>query len=495
MHATNKYLPYLLLLILSVPLFFIGITDTHSWGDDFAQYIKEAQNIAVGKPFYESNYIFNKYNPAYAPPQYPAGYPLLLAPVVKIWGLSFRAMCYLNSVIASFLLFALYYYFRKHVRFITAICLAVLITYSGYMLDLKQSVLADVSCLLFVTLYLALRNAPNISRTRILLLIVTASLATMMRSQAVFIVLAEVIFFLLSLLKTYFTTKKIQLNDISKSLLLIIPGIIILNLIINKVIFPTPLNTSAFYNSFITGALNENILRTIAGYTQYLLTTISSFFHHDTHHSSIMALVYFIESSAIFLAVAGFVINISRRLSIDDVFFVMMCLLVLYYPVRDTRYFLPAMPVLFYYCYTSLKTILEAINRVQPAKLTLPITIVCLIPSIFFINDTLAKPRIGNIPGPKEITAFAYLKEHVANNEIIVFAKPRALTLFTGNKCMNIAWQVSAETNKRVFDSMQVKYMLVIAGFNDSSFNQYLHINPPVQSVNISEGYTLYSLR
>ncbi len=98
----------MVLLLVSLPLFFLNIHDVHLWGDDFAQYIREAQNIANGKPYYQSGYIFNPYNTVYAPAQYPPGFPLLLAPVVKIWGLSIRAMCYFNSVIAvCFLLFCI----------------------------------------------------------------------------------------------------------------------------------------------------------------------------------------------------------------------------------------------------------------------------------------------------------------------------------------------------------------------------------------------------
>ena len=77
----SKYAPYLLLVLLSIPLFFLNIYSVHTWGDDFAQYIKEAQNIAWGKPYYQSNYIYNQYNPTYAPPQYPPGFPFLLAQV------------------------------------------------------------------------------------------------------------------------------------------------------------------------------------------------------------------------------------------------------------------------------------------------------------------------------------------------------------------------------------------------------------------------------
>ena len=93
----NRFSIYLLLPVFCIPLFFLNIYDVHSWGDDFAQYIREALNIATGKPYYLSNYIYNPYNPTYAPPQYPPGFPFMLAPIVKIWGVSIRAMCYFNT--------------------------------------------------------------------------------------------------------------------------------------------------------------------------------------------------------------------------------------------------------------------------------------------------------------------------------------------------------------------------------------------------------------
>src|SRR4051794_26067874 len=96
-NTSHKYLPYLVLLLLSIPLFFMNIHEGHALGDDFAQYIKEAMNIAHGKPFYESNYIYNKYNTEYAPAQYPPGFPLMLAPVIGSRALSFPVLFYFNS--------------------------------------------------------------------------------------------------------------------------------------------------------------------------------------------------------------------------------------------------------------------------------------------------------------------------------------------------------------------------------------------------------------
>src|SRR6185312_12497697 len=84
----NKYWPYLLLLLFAIPLFGMNVHSYHQWGDDYAQYIKEAQNIAAGRPYYQSNYVFNPLNTIYGPPLYPPGFPLLLSPIILYWGLT-----------------------------------------------------------------------------------------------------------------------------------------------------------------------------------------------------------------------------------------------------------------------------------------------------------------------------------------------------------------------------------------------------------------------
>lgn len=68
------------------------LRDGHAWGDDFAQYVRHAQNIVEGRGYSETGYI---YNPDYAdlgPRGYPPGLPLFLAPVVALRGVDFFAM-------------------------------------------------------------------------------------------------------------------------------------------------------------------------------------------------------------------------------------------------------------------------------------------------------------------------------------------------------------------------------------------------------------------
>jgi len=494
---SKKYLPLLILFLFSVPLFFINIQTVHPWGDDFAQYIKEAQNISQGRPFYQSGYIFNKYNPVYAPPQYPPGFPLLLAPVVKFLGLSFRAMCCFNSFIAACLLFALFAFFRKQAGVVASVCLAVLITYSGFMINIKASVLADTSCLLFITLYLTLRRSDTWPRKRIAWLVVFAAMAILIRSQAVFLLVAEGLFLFLSFIISSVKERTVRVkNMLRPPSLYVIAGVLTFSLFLNKVVFPTPVSTAVFYSNFIQDALKGNVYIAIKGYTGYLLKTISGFFYYETYNSFFDAAIYFIQGMGLVFGITGFLISISKRIAFDDVFFFIMCIVIICYPVRDPRYFLPAVPILFYYCYATLKVLLAALPGLNPRMAAVLLTAIYLCVGFSYLKKSTKNAPAGCIPQQKDQVAFQYITQHVGNHDIIVFTKPRALTLFTGKRCMNVAWQITPEMNKKIFDSLQVKYMLVLDGLDDGYFKTYLNkVQHPLDSVRISEGYTLYSLR
>ena len=48
------------LVLFTIPLLFVNIRSDHDWGGDFAQYLKQAENIANGIPYTQSKYVFNK---------------------------------------------------------------------------------------------------------------------------------------------------------------------------------------------------------------------------------------------------------------------------------------------------------------------------------------------------------------------------------------------------------------------------------------------------
>lgn len=492
----NKYLPYLLLFLFSVPLFFLNIWDVHSWGDDFAQYIKEAQNIANGKPFYLSGYIYNHYNNEYAPPQYPPGFPLLLVPVVKIWGIAIRPMLYMNSVIAGALLFGLFEYFRKHTSVITAFFISLAITYSSTIIDLKGNILSDISCLLFVVFYLTARNEKSFPWWRILLLILLAEMAILIRSQAILLPAAEAIYLLISAAKNLLKNKRFLIAEVyGLPSVYIIIGVLVINFVLNKTLFYSPISTGTFYNQFVHEVIHGNLIEMAKSHFNRLLPDIGSFFYYGEVNNFYRTIMLIVKKAAIVFSIIGFIICISRRVTVDDIFFLLMCLLIIFLPVHDQRYFLPAIPLLFFYCYVTLKLFLSFIAKKNAVFVGALLTVVYMSIGYGYFKKAATVVPDGCMPQPKDLAAFQYISQHVNEWDIIAFSKPRALTLYTNKRSINIAW-TSFEINKKIFDSFQVKYMLILPGLDDNVFKEYLMKKEhPIDSVNISDGYMLYTLR
>jgi hypothetical protein len=106
--------PLLCLSLLVAAYLIVGyatLTPGHVWGDDWAQYLAHARNLAVGQPYADTGYVFNPARPHVGPPAYSPGLPLLMAPVVKFAGIDLIALKLISLValaLASVLTFVLY---------------------------------------------------------------------------------------------------------------------------------------------------------------------------------------------------------------------------------------------------------------------------------------------------------------------------------------------------------------------------------------------------
>jgi hypothetical protein len=62
------------------------------WPDDYALYVHHAENIAEGRPYADTGYIYNPGAADYSPRAYPPVFPLLPAPICRAYGLDLHAM-------------------------------------------------------------------------------------------------------------------------------------------------------------------------------------------------------------------------------------------------------------------------------------------------------------------------------------------------------------------------------------------------------------------
>ena len=137
----NNTIVAIALAALCFFLNYLVLNREHFWGDDFSEYLLQA--IAFANGTYESY----KANPMFI--GYPCGYPILLVPFYKLFGLDLFALKFLNVLMYSATMAILYILFSRRFSTTTS-CIAVLfLILSPQMLDMSNSIGSDASCLFF----------------------------------------------------------------------------------------------------------------------------------------------------------------------------------------------------------------------------------------------------------------------------------------------------------------------------------------------------------
>jgi 4-amino-4-deoxy-L-arabinose transferase-like glycosyltransferase len=133
-------------------LFFINVKDSHDWGDDFAQYIHQAENITKGISQTETGYIYNKDYPLYSPPAYFTGFPLLLAPVYAVTGNNIMAFSFLISAFLFLCALVFFRFFNSYYKPFTSYVLVLIIICNPWILNFKAEIGSDIPFTFFLFL-------------------------------------------------------------------------------------------------------------------------------------------------------------------------------------------------------------------------------------------------------------------------------------------------------------------------------------------------------
>jgi len=156
--ALYEWLPIIVLLAVAAWLCKVFYQPGHDWGDDFALYIHQAKALVngnVGEVVANNRYaIDNSGWSSFSPLVYPWGFPLMLAPVVMIWGVNYGKLKLV--VIASFLGFLFCFYrlvARRTGPIPAAIIIAVMVSSVSY-IGWTASVLSDYPYIFFVAITL-----------------------------------------------------------------------------------------------------------------------------------------------------------------------------------------------------------------------------------------------------------------------------------------------------------------------------------------------------
>lgn len=490
--------PYIVLAVLAIPLFFINIHALHGWGDDFAQYIKQAMNIAAGKPFYESNYIFNPNHHYYGPPQYPPGFSILLAPIVAIWGLSFKHMLYLIAACLTAILFSLFAFYRRYTNDITAACMSLICVYAGGIVELKNQVLSDIPCWMFVCIYFAIRKSGTLTSAKIAWMVLAATMAMLTRTQAASLLIAEGIYLLIAI-PALSAKSGARLKALCNSVSFKVPLFtVLLYGLLSATIFRTPGSTLDFYMQLINYRENNSFWTATSENISYLHDLLVRSFHYYPNGP----LLYTISNFAIYMllssAIIGFIMTARKKLEVSHIYFLIVCLLLILLSQRQgIRFMLYLMPFILLYTHRALQACLPRLLNIKPVRLGVIMTIAYLfLGKDDFIRYTVPTPA-DFIPTQKDSVAFSFIRANISDTDLIIFSKPRALTLFTNKRSIVASKTLSYADNKAHFDKIPGRKYLLVSDALGYEMNEYYAEAPKyaADTFDMPEGYHFYLLR
>lgn len=369
MRLLVKQLPYIALLIVSI-LYFAALNGYLSLYGDNANFILLSKGMLK-----EGRYCLpTRPNP---PPhiQFPFVLPIMLMPIVAIFGYNFFLMKLLITFSAIGSVWLIYYLFRPIVGKWTAVLLMFLAGFSPYIGEFSHKVMSEFPFILFMLgglIFLRRYQQENDWRTKNGLLAgVLITIAYFTRSIGLFVMVGAVAYlFLESISKSRW-----RLN-FKKAVLI-------------GLLFIVPCITWELRNLHLTGGNKPAYVRQFFmkdPYTPDLGTVdIKDLWervhqNYDYYVKSFAKVVFnyrykkflgswFLQDLIFYVILGGLVYCLIRRRTAVEYVALAYMLIIYTWPWKGTRFIVPIIPFAIYYFITGVRCILSLIDRIQPESI------------------------------------------------------------------------------------------------------------------------------
>lgn len=404
------------ILILTIGLGSIQ-QNTHDWGDDFAMYLMHAENIISGEEYGNTGYIFNELAPMYAPQDYAPGFPVILAPAMAIFGQDLLAIkLYLLAFYAMFLWF-IYVLLRDLVPNYALYGVILLIGTSAYIVTQTQNILSDIpgaALFLAALVYFKRLEGKQVFRlSEWILLGCLIYLAFSVRATSIVIIPAILL---------HAGMKNIALLKSIGALIAGFAGMFVLVSLLVEV----RSNYLSMLQLDYRGLNFPEIMDKLGDSTTSYFHAFSDLFIGNMHNIATNTIVFYLLFT---LFVAGWILEMWRSHCVWEWLVLGYWVLVILWPgFQGLRYFLPILPLYFYYALVALRQL--------PWKWMTPsvgalIFILGLISSISgFVNAKDSSSDYG-ISSSSAQELIMFLQEQTADDAIFMAAKPRAICYLT----------------------------------------------------------------
>ncbi len=388
------------------------------WMDDYAQYVLHAANIADGKPYKLPGYIFNPDYQYTGPATYPPVFPLLLAPVYKIYGFDLQAMKAETVLFFSAFLCVLFLLFREGLPGAAPLIIAGLVGLNPVFWKFKDYLYSEYPFLFFsfAALYVygrarAAEDSGGAWRRPAFAAGLLACLAYGTRTAGALLLPAFILADLLS-------GRGISKTFIFVLITAAVPAAAQNIFVHSDAVYLQQARAWFKDTSFFTVVYNN--LRDYPG-------RFAMLFENGYERTAAWELL-----AAIFaLSVAG-IAALKRKTGLIETYTAINILFILACPAADgLRYGFMLVPPLFYYAFLGWNAC--AVKAGRAARYGGPALLLLTLASY---GGVYSKANYGSFKEGTEKSEtkqlFEYVSDHTLPGNIIIFRKPRTLLLYTG---------------------------------------------------------------
>ena len=484
----NSKIYYIILLAIILSVFLINsisFREGHNWGGDFPQYIAQAKSLndgTIDKLLENCTFRYEKSDSVLlAPKLYPWGFPILLAPIYHLFGFNIFAMKFFVNLFFLFSIATIFLVLKGKINNIQNILIIAIIAYNPYFFHFKEHILSDIPFLFFSLFSIFLIQQFIIKKKFLLneifsylLIGIFMFISYSIRVNGIILLpclfLAQIIEYKYSIKecsRKYLTVLKYLIPYIAFSVFILIIGMI--------------LPKGSTYDDYFALITLKGIFLNVIYYAKLL----SHFFSTLIPKSG----------KIIYLITIPFVIlGLSEKIKKDYLYFAFSIFTVCIYilsPGRDgLRYLFPIIPFYLYFIFVGINK-LNFILSNKDIKIDLGLMIGIPLIVIFFLTISVDIYKQYNMkdnimPGPHQkdsIELFNYISSNTNKDSIIIFNKPRVMTLYTNRKSARItnfdkiiesdADYIVCRQNSQVDLEMQKNGQRVDKIFVNNTFNFY----------------------
>ncbi len=410
-------------LIVTIGVFLLlALRSGQEWDGDFALYIMNARNIALGLPYAKTAYLFNPEH-AFCPVAYPQGLPLLLAPIYALFGLDLVKMKI--ACIAAFVLFLVVFcrIARRAVSPLFALGVTAAIGLHPFIVDSENSLGSEYLFMFFC--YAALDQLDRLeqfdsqartSRSTVIAIGGTAfavAFAYLTRSAGAVLFPAA---FLVSIYRSrrLLTRTNVALAGAAA--------------IIAAVQFAYPADVGTYVHYFDRFTFH-GVLTSIKRY----LTVRTAIFGTGPDHHPTFGII--LAAMLVLFGLLGFIEKLRNRVSVLETFSLFYVLLLLIFPitVEAARYSMPLWPLFFLYCAIGIASCRRWVSERSLQVMT---ACVCLTLAALY-GWQYASTGFGPIPfsvdAPPSRELLNVIRTKLAEDDRLLTRKPTIIALYTGH--------------------------------------------------------------